>query len=69
MQGIPLEEVAAIFGDADEVAIYQRDLEIDTATHTIIDRHHGPDSKRASVEAAHLDQENTSTDSNQGEKQ
>lgn len=33
--GLPLEEVAAIFGDADEVAIYQRDLEIDFATHTI----------------------------------
>jgi MFS family permease len=33
--GLPLEEVAAIFGDADEVAIYQRDLEIDFVTHTI----------------------------------
>ena len=32
---MPLEEVAAIFGDADEVAIYQRDIEIDYATHTI----------------------------------
>ena len=34
-QGLPLEEVAAIFGDADEVALYQRDLEIDTTTHEI----------------------------------
>lgn len=36
-QGLPLEEVAAIFGDADEVAIYQQDLVIDPNTHTIID--------------------------------
>ena len=28
-KGMPLEEVAAIFGDADEVAIYQRDIDID----------------------------------------
>lgn len=35
MQGLPLEEVAAIFGDADEVALYQRDLEIDVTTHEI----------------------------------
>jgi hypothetical protein len=37
--GLPLEEVAAIFGDADEVAIYQRDIEVDFATHTIVDHH------------------------------
>jgi len=34
--GLPLEEVAAIFGDAEEVAIYQRDIEVDFATHTIV---------------------------------
>lgn len=28
-KGMPLEEVAAIFGDADEVAVYQRDIDID----------------------------------------
>lgn len=38
--GLPLEEVAAIFGDADEVAIYQRDIEVDYAMHRIVD-HHG----------------------------
>lgn len=37
--GLPLEEVAAIFGDEDEVAIYQRDIEVDFATHTIVGRH------------------------------
>jgi hypothetical protein len=25
-RGLPLEEIAAIFGDADEVAVYQRDI-------------------------------------------
>lgn len=39
-RGLPLEEVAAIFGDADEIAIYQRDLTVDTTTHTIIDHAH-----------------------------
>jgi hypothetical protein len=38
-RGLPLEEVAAIFGDGDEVAIYQREIEIDHNTHTIIDHH------------------------------
>jgi hypothetical protein len=27
--GLPLEEIAAIFGDADEVAIYQAEITID----------------------------------------
>ena len=39
-KGLPLEEVAAIFGDADEVAIYLREIEIDHTTHAIVD-HHG----------------------------
>jgi hypothetical protein len=34
-KGIPLEEVAAIFGDADEVAVYERELDFDPATHTV----------------------------------
>lgn len=28
-RGLPLEEIAAIFGDADEVAVYQRDIRVD----------------------------------------
>lgn len=31
-RGLPLEEIAAIFGDADEVAIYQAEIEIDRGT-------------------------------------
>ncbi|KAK4892734.1 hypothetical protein LTR27_008833 [Elasticomyces elasticus] len=39
--GVPLEEVAAIFGDADEVAVYERDLDFDVNTHAVIDLHKG----------------------------
>ncbi|ETI25912.1 hypothetical protein G647_02689 [Cladophialophora carrionii CBS 160.54] len=39
--GLPLEEVAALFGDADEVAIYQRDIKVDFATHIIVEHHAG----------------------------
>ena len=49
--GLPLEEVAALFGDADEVAIYQRDIEVDFATHMIVD-HHVADGVKG-VDAAH----------------
>jgi hypothetical protein len=64
--GIPLEEVAALFGDADEVAIYQREIEIDVATHTIVDHHGRALSKSEAVEAAHhveKDKGGTSTES------
>ncbi|KAK5051348.1 hypothetical protein LTR84_003000 [Exophiala bonariae] len=43
-KGVPLEEIAAIFGDADEVAIYQREIEIDHTTHTVVIR--GPDEEK-----------------------
>lgn len=35
----PLEEIAALFGDVDEVAVYQTEIEIDTTKNTIIDHH------------------------------
>jgi hypothetical protein len=38
-RGLPLEEIAALFGDAHEVAIYQQEIEVDHATHTIVDHH------------------------------
>jgi len=38
-RGLPLEEIATLFGDADEVAVYQADIEIDRNTHTIVDHH------------------------------
>jgi len=33
---LPLEEIAAIFGDQDEVAIYRAEIEIDPNTHAVI---------------------------------
>lgn len=38
-KGRPLEEIAALFGDSDEVAIYQHEIEIDATTHAIRDLH------------------------------
>ncbi|EXJ74111.1 uncharacterized protein A1O5_02405 [Cladophialophora psammophila CBS 110553] len=51
--GLPLEEVAAIFGDEDEVAIYQRDLEVDFTTHTVVD--HRTMEAVKSTEVAHYE--------------
>lgn len=48
---MPLEEIAAIFGDVDEVAVYQTEIEIDTAKNTIID-HHDDKSNAVEVEDA-----------------
>jgi len=47
---LPLEEIAAIFGDTDEVAIYQGEIEVDHQTHGIID-HHGS----GKVELTHME--------------
>lgn len=38
-RSMPLEEIAGMFGDADEVAIYHADIDIDTAKNTIVDHH------------------------------
>jgi hypothetical protein len=36
---MPLEESAALFGDEDEVAVYQAEIVIDSKSHAIVDRH------------------------------
>ncbi|RFU26001.1 hypothetical protein B7463_g10329, partial [Scytalidium lignicola] len=46
-RGLPLEEVAAIFGDADEVAIYQQEIEIDHNTNIIINHHSEDEIKKS----------------------
>lgn len=35
-KGVPLEELAAIFGDDDEVVVYMKDIHVDMATHELI---------------------------------
>jgi hypothetical protein len=40
-RGKPLEEIAAIFGDDDEVVVRQVDVEIDTTTHEIMAKRAG----------------------------
>ncbi|KAK6374026.1 hypothetical protein LTS17_007996 [Exophiala oligosperma] len=46
--GLPLEEIAAIFGDADEVAIYQRDIEEELDSQPVQDETVGAKSLQAS---------------------
>jgi len=36
-KGLPLEEVAALFGDEDEIAVYQREIDVHGG---IIEDHH-----------------------------
>ena len=36
---MPLEELAALFGDEDEVAVYQAEIVVDHNTHAIVDLH------------------------------
>jgi len=50
-RNMPLEEIAAIFGDEDEVAIYQYELEIDPTTNTVRDHHGSPRNDADKVEA------------------
>jgi MFS family permease len=47
----PLEEIAEIFGDRDEVAIYQRDVIFDPTTHTVVEQ-----DNRLSIDKAHTGQ-------------
>lgn len=35
-KGVPLEELAAIFGDDDEVVVYLKDIHVDMTTHDLI---------------------------------
>ncbi|KIW14757.1 hypothetical protein PV08_07542 [Exophiala spinifera] len=61
-KGVPLEEIAAIFGDADEVAIYQRDIEIDHTTHSIIA--HGHEAEKVGVGLTENVEASKTTDNN-----
>lgn len=46
-QGKTLEEVAALFGDDDLVAVYQKDMHIDPLTHQVIEDIHVDEEKQA----------------------
>lgn len=39
-KGIPLEEMATVFGDTDEVVVYSQDIHVDHNTHELIVREH-----------------------------
>lgn len=52
-RGIPLEEMAALFGDADEVMVYSKDIHIDRNTHQlVVEKHDGGDRVEAINEEA-----------------
>jgi sugar porter (SP) family MFS transporter len=49
-KGVPLEELAQLFGDEDEVVVYLRDVHIDRNTHELImSRHNGGDNELSRV--------------------
>jgi len=41
-EGVPLEEIAAVFGDQDEVRMFGEDIHVDHTTHElVVDKHGG----------------------------
>jgi hypothetical protein len=54
-KGLPLEEVAALFGDLDEIAVYQR--EIDLKDGGIIEDHHVGGVAAEKMGGVHLERE------------
>jgi hypothetical protein len=40
-KGVPLEEIAALFGDRDEVMIFSEDIHVDHTTHELVVDTHG----------------------------
>jgi len=40
-KGVPLEEIAALFGDSDEVMIFSEDIHVDHTTHELVVETHG----------------------------
>lgn len=55
-KGIPLEEMAAVFGDTDDIAVYSADIHVDHNTHEVVVDEHGESQVRrrsaTDVEAA-----------------
>jgi hypothetical protein len=51
-RGLPLEEVAAIFGDRDEVAVYMAEIEIDQNTHSVVLHRGDGGAKEAGIEGS-----------------
>jgi hypothetical protein len=53
-KGVPLEEIAAVFGDMDEVMVYSEDIHVDHATHDlVVDVHTGKTVDGAGQEMMH----------------
>jgi len=57
-RGLPLEEVAAIFGDQAEVAVYMAEIEIDRNTRSVVLHHADGEGKEAEIEGSAVRVEN-----------
>lgn len=53
-KGLPLEEIAAIFGDTEEVMVYARDIHVDHNTHNLVVNKHSADGKDLEGDATHV---------------
>lgn len=51
-KGVPLEEIAAIFGDADEVAVYERELAVGQVAHAVVEGHMEKGAQAEHIEAS-----------------
>ncbi|KAK7885435.1 hypothetical protein LTR67_010228 [Exophiala xenobiotica] len=60
-RSLALEEVAAIFGDGDRIAVYQRDINLNTLETSVaeIDREHEHGHKAGNTDAHHVEVTNT----------
>lgn len=54
-RGKPLEEIAALFGDADEVAIYEQEIVIDAKTHEVVAVQDSSDSRTKEKEKGEVE--------------
>jgi len=52
-RGVPLEEIAQLFGDSDEVMVFSEDIHIDRGTHELIIDSHGTGAAGADGEVVH----------------
>ena len=51
-KGIPLEEMAKLFGDTDDIAVYADDIHVDHTTHElVVEAHDGTGVERVATEA------------------
>lgn len=62
-KGIPLEEMSALFGDTDDIAVYAADIHLDHTTHEIVVDEHGQEQlRRRSANQQRASEQNARTE-------